>query len=87
MVLTVLYICIETSNQSINSSNQSVYTTTQTKFLAYKATKEATDYGQITLASTTENPKTRVAISICLYPCVGYVKRKVCMYKLTLKAA
>ena len=29
----------------------------QTKFLAYKATKEATDYGQITLASTTENPK------------------------------
>ncbi len=57
MVLTVLYICIETSNQSINSSNQSVYTTTQTKFLAYKAIKEATDYGQITLASTTENPK------------------------------
>lgn len=71
MVLTVLYICIETSNQSINSSNQSVYTTTQTKFLAYKATKKATDYGQITLASATEDPKTRVAISICLYPCVG----------------
>ena len=43
----------------------------QTKFLAYKATKKATDYGQITLASATEDPKTRVAISICLYPCVG----------------
>ena len=62
MVLTVLYICIETSNQSINSSNQSVYTTTQTKFLAYKATKEATDYGQITLASTAENQKNKLEL-------------------------